>query len=139
MKRWILLLVSVSIALSFCSARKNYFKSEVDFANKLAAQGMWKEAYFRWQKALSRGKESALIHNNMAVALEKMEKFKEAEDAYKKALKLSPGNALIKKNYEKLKRILEGKPGEEEKKRKKKKKKENSGMPKKGSKGNKGK
>lgn len=137
MKRWILLLVLASFVLSSCSARKTYFKSEVDFANALAAQGMWKEAYFRWQKVLTRGKETALIHNNMAVALEKMEKFKEAEEAYKKALKLSPGNTHIKKNYEKLKRILEGKPGEEKKEKKKKKK--DSEKPRKEFKGNKGK
>lgn len=75
----------------------------------MAMRGLWKEAYFRWQKSLEESGESALLHNNMAVALEKMGKYKEAEKEYEKALKLSPKNSHIETNLKSLRRILEGK------------------------------
>jgi Flp pilus assembly protein TadD len=81
----------------------------------MAMRGLWKEAYFRWQKSLAREGESALLHNNMAVALEKMGKLAEAEKEYEKALKLAPGNNFINTNMKSLKRILEGKDNEEDK------------------------
>lgn len=132
MKRLIFCLILISLVFNFCSPRRVRVKTEVDFANRMAMSGLWKEAYFRWEKSLSQVKETALLHNNMAVALEQMGKFKEAEKEYEKALKLSPDNTYIKTNLKSLKRILEGKDVEEEKfkkgeKRKKKGKSEKKG------------
>lgn len=106
--------------MSFCSAKTQ--KSELEFANNLAAQGLWKEAYMRWQRVLESGKENAAIHNNMAIALEQMGKREEAEKEYKKALELAPRNARIKSNYERFKDFGLGKK-EKEKKGKGKKEK----------------
>ena len=91
----------------FYSCAKNKYNSELDFANKLAKDGLWKEAHIRWQKIVDSGKKSATLYNNIAIALEKMGKPKEAEKAYKKALALSPNNSKIISNYDKLKKILE--------------------------------
>ncbi len=99
--RQIIFLLIIVLFLSFCSAKVQ--KSELDFANDLARDGLWKEAYLRWQRVLDSGKESAAIHNNMAIALEQMGKRKEAENEYKKALELAPNNARIKSNYERFK------------------------------------
>jgi len=99
------ILIFLLIPLLFlCSCAKNKFKSEFDFANKLARKGLWEEAQFRWKKSLKNQKNTAAIRNNMAIALEQMGKIEEAEDEYKKALKLAPNNSYIKKNYEKFKK-----------------------------------
>ncbi|MCK5057541.1 MAG: tetratricopeptide repeat protein [Candidatus Aminicenantes bacterium] len=121
MKRLIFLLIIMSLVFSFCSSKTDKVKTEIDFANKMAMSGLWKEAYFRWQKALTEGDESALLHNNMAVALEEMGKFKEAEKEYEKALKLAPNSTFIKTNLKSLKRLLEGKESKEMEKSKSKK------------------
>jgi Flp pilus assembly protein TadD len=87
---WILLLTA-------CAG--NRYRSDFEFANKLATEGLWKEAYYRWQKALLPNGGSAALHNNLAVALEGMNRLPEAEQEYQIALKLAPGNALIQSNY----------------------------------------
>lgn len=127
MKRLLFPLILVTLVCNFCSAKKTKVQTEIDFGNKLAMSGLWQEAYFRWQKSLSNGKESALLHNNMAVALEHMGKFEEAQKEYEKALKLTPGNNFITTNLKSLKRLLEGKDRkeiEEDKKGEKRKKKD---------------
>jgi Flp pilus assembly protein TadD len=103
----------IIIIFGGCSVH-NVSRSEFDFANKLAQNGLWKEAYYRWGKALAEGKKSAAIYNNMAVALEEMGRFDEAEKTYKQALSLAPGNSAIQGNYDRLKRVL--KKSENEKK-----------------------
>lgn len=100
LKRISLFLIFVFLLVS-CSA--NRFKSEVDFANKLAQQGLWEEAYFRWAKTLESQKGSAVIYNNLAVYYEKIGKTKKAEEAYQKALKIEPGNKYVQSNYNKFK------------------------------------
>lgn len=69
----------------------------------MARQGLWKEAKYRWEKALKDEKNTAAIHNNIAIALERMGQLDEAEQEYKKALKLAPNNSYIKKNYQRFK------------------------------------
>jgi len=80
----------------------NRYHSDFEFANKLAAEGLWKEAYYRWQKTPTPKGGSAVLHNNMAVALESLNRFPEAEREYKQAMKLDPGNVYIKSNYDRF-------------------------------------
>jgi Flp pilus assembly protein TadD len=77
----------------------NRYRSDFEFANKLAAEGLWKEAYYRLQKSLALGGGSAALHNNLAVALESLNRLPEAELEYQQALKLAPGNIQIQNNY----------------------------------------
>ncbi len=72
----------------------------------MAKQGLWKEAYMRWQKVAAGGRENAKLHNNMALALESMGKTEEAEKEYQKALEMDPKNPRIKSNYDSLKTFL---------------------------------
>ena len=97
-------------------------KTEFEFANRLAQDDLWQEAYFRWNKLLEQGKESAALYNNMAVAHEKMGQFEEAEQAYQKALKLSPNNSTVMSNYDKFKRMLKQDKDKDKNEKNKKKK-----------------
>ncbi len=101
----ILLIVTLVLAFTFCSGKR--YKTELSFANKLAKDGLWKEAYMRWQRVQTAGHDSAALHNNMAVALEQMGKPREAQKEYEQALKMAPGNQNITRNYDRLKRFLD--------------------------------
>lgn len=102
------IIIIVCLVFGGCSA-KNSYKSEFEFANKLAQDGLWKEAHYRWSKVLKTGKATVALYNNMAIALEEMGKPDEAEKMYQKALKLDPGNVTVKSNYDAFKNVLKGK------------------------------
>jgi tetratricopeptide (TPR) repeat protein len=105
-KSGVLLLV---VLLCGCSTAHR-FPSEFEFANRLASSGLWNEALFRWQKSLAQGNDSAAIHNNMAVALECLGRFDEAEKEYLQAQKRAPTNPMIKGNFERFqKNLVKGK------------------------------
>ena len=121
-----LLTIMVSGLLFFAGCATSRINTEFEFGNKLARNDLWKEAYYRWTKALESGENTAAVHNNIAISLEFQEKLKEAEAEYLKALKLDPGNEYIKRNLSRLKKRIDpgtdegaGKDGDQEKKREK--------------------
>jgi len=115
LKQIIFLIAAVSL-LAGCSA--NRMQTEYKFGNKLAKIGLWKEAHYRWTRALREGKDTAAVHNNIGIALEFQNRLDEAEKEYKKALELDPDNQYIKRNLTRLKRRKNPdlKPDEAEKK-----------------------
>jgi len=96
LKKIIFLTIS-SILLAACAV--NRYHSDFAFANKLAKEGLWQEAIYRWQKAKTPDGGTAALHNNLAVALESLGRYEEAEREYQLALKLAPANAKIQSNY----------------------------------------
>ncbi len=103
----ILIPLLIMAVLGACSTHhQSSVETEYKFANKLAVEGLWKEALYRWNKALANGKNNAAIYNNMAVALEKMGRFEEAATNYKKALAIAPESSTIQGNYDKLTKYL---------------------------------
>ena len=90
--------------LAGCAA--NRYRSDFEFANRLAAEGLWKEAYYRWKKALPPNGGSAALHNNLGVALESLNRLSEAEQEYQLALKMAPGNTLIQGNYNRFRKNM---------------------------------
>lgn len=111
MKKIALLALS---ALLFAGCAVNSYRSEFEFANKLAQEGLWQEAYYRLQKVRAAGDDSAALHNNMAVVLESMGRSDEARREYEIALKLHPGDEQIASNFNKFKRT-QGKDDHEKK------------------------
>ena len=80
-------------------------KSQVEFGIKVAQSGLWKEARYRWEKAVELDPTYAQAWNNLAIAYEHEGKFEEARKAYERALQLDPKNLLIRQNYDLFKEI----------------------------------
>jgi len=73
---------------------------EIAFGIEVARKGLWSEARFRFEKAVSLDPGNAEALNNLAIALEQQGAFGDARAAYEKALKLKPGNLYIQQNYD---------------------------------------
>ena len=66
---------------------------------------MWKEALYRWKRAVEIDPTYAAAFNNLAIAYEHEGKFEEARKAYEKAVEMEPHNPLIQQNYDLFKEI----------------------------------
>lgn len=89
---------------AYADARSNA-KSQVEFGIKVAQSGLWKEATYRWQKAVEIDPTYAAAWNNLAIGYEHEGKFEEARVAYDKAVTIDPKNLLIRQNYDLFKEI----------------------------------
>ena len=73
---------------------------EVKFGIEVAQKGMWREALFRFQKAVEDNPQNPSALNNLAVALEQMGEFQKAREYYEQALELKPDDLYIQQNYD---------------------------------------
>ena len=89
---------------AYADARSNA-KSQVDFGNKVAQNGLWKEAIYRWERATQIDPNYAAAFNNLAVAYEHEGMLEKAGAAYERALKLEPNNAMVRQNFQLFKEI----------------------------------
>ena len=80
-------------------------KAQVDFGIKAAQRDLWKEALYRWKRAVEIDPTYAAAFNNLAIAFEHNGQFDDARVAYEKALELEPNNVLIKQNYDLFREI----------------------------------
>jgi Flp pilus assembly protein TadD len=80
-------------------------KTQVEFGIKVAQNGLWNEALYRWQKAVQLDPTYAAAWNTLAIAFEHEGRFEEANQAYEKALQLDPKNLLIRQNFDLFKEI----------------------------------
>ena len=82
-------------------------KKLLKFAARMAKDGNWGEARYRWQKAAAVDPENPFILNNIAVALEAEGEHEEAKGYYTEALTLSDGNDWIEDNALRLAHLLD--------------------------------
>ena len=82
---------------------------ENSFGVEVASKGLWKEAAYRWEKAVKLDPQNPKAHNNLGVAYERSGKFEEALGAYETALELLPSNEQIRQNYELFREAYERK------------------------------
>ncbi len=75
-------------------------KKEVEFGIEVARVGLWREAVYRWQKAVEIDPSNASARNNLGVAYEQAGQFDLADEQYKRALELDSNNLYIRQNYE---------------------------------------
>jgi len=73
--------------------------TQLKFGSAVARKGLWREAAFRYEKAIQIEPNNARAHNNLAVALEANGDFARALAEYKKALEIDPNNNYIRRNY----------------------------------------
>jgi Flp pilus assembly protein TadD len=73
---------------------------EVKFGIDVAQKGMWREALFRFEKAVQDDPQNSSALNNLAVALEQMGDFQKARENYERALELKPNDLYIQQNYD---------------------------------------
>jgi Flp pilus assembly protein TadD len=80
-------------------------KAQVEFGIEVAQRGLWREAIYRWQRAVELDPTYAAAYNDLAIAYEHEGEFEKAREAYEKALELEPENVQIQQNYELFKEI----------------------------------
>jgi type IV pilus assembly protein PilF len=80
-------------------------KSQVEFGINVAQRGLWREAIYRWEKAVELDPSYAAAFNDLAIAYEHDGQLDKARKAYDKALELEPNNSQIRQNYELFKEI----------------------------------
>jgi Tfp pilus assembly protein PilF len=95
----------VAFAAPASADQRSSAKAQVDFGIKVAQNGLWKEATYRWEKAVEIDPTYAAAWNNLAIGYEHEGKFEEARQAYDKAIALDPKNLLIRQNYDLFKEI----------------------------------
>jgi type IV pilus assembly protein PilF len=89
---------------SFADAKSDA-KSQVEFGINVAQRGLWREAIYRWEKAVELDPTYAEAYNDLAIAYEHEGQLDKARKAYEKALELAPNNSQIRQNYELFKEI----------------------------------
>ena len=90
------------LAMAGCSSSgktSTSWKSEKSYGARMARQGFWHEALFRFEKAAEQRPDDPQIQNDLAVAYESVGDTTHALAAYKRALELAPTDAKIKRNY----------------------------------------
>jgi Flp pilus assembly protein TadD len=98
------LLLGTTAVLLAADARTDA-KKQVEFGIAVAQRGLWREAIYRWERAVQIDPKYAEALNDLAIAYEHEGDLEKARVAYEKALELEPNNALIKQNYELFKEI----------------------------------
>jgi Tfp pilus assembly protein PilF len=100
LKNAALILGAVLIASGCGSyARTERADTQISFGSEVARKGLWREAAFRFEKAVEKEPKNARAHNNLAVALEASGEFARALAEYKKALEIDPNDTYIRRNY----------------------------------------
>jgi Flp pilus assembly protein TadD len=98
-------LMLVLPAAAAAAADRGAAKQQVEFGIKVAQTGLWREAQYRWERAVDLDPTYAEAWNNLAIAYEHAGKFDEARNAYETAIKLDPKNTMIRQNYDLFKEI----------------------------------
>ncbi|HVR42562.1 MAG TPA: tetratricopeptide repeat protein [Thermoanaerobaculia bacterium] len=89
-------------ALAGCASRGidlTRSADQMDFGVRMARSNLWREALFRFERAVEIEPANAMAQNNLAVAYEGIGEFDKARDAYAEALRLDRSNQYIQKNY----------------------------------------
>ena len=80
-------------------------RAQVEFGIKAAQNDLWREAIFRWQKAVEIDPTYAAAFNDLAIGYEHEGMPDQARQAYETAIKLDGNNEYIRQNYEMFKEI----------------------------------
>jgi len=103
-----LLALAVLAVMVACSHAMDLSKSssQADFGVQMAKMDLWREALFRFQRAVEINPRDAMARNNLAVAYEANGEFEKARKEYLEALQLDRSNQYIQKNYSRFVEFL---------------------------------
>ena len=103
-------LVAALVALLSAPARadrRSDAKAQVDFGIRVAQKNLWKEAVYRFEKAIEIDKTYGGAWNNLGIAYEQLGRFDEARKAYETAMELEPNNTFIRNNYDQFRDVYD--------------------------------
>jgi Flp pilus assembly protein TadD len=80
-------------------------REQVEFGINVAQRGLWREAIYRWEKAVELDPKYAAAFNDLGIAYEHEGQLDKARKAYERALALDPNNTQIRQNYDLFKEI----------------------------------
>jgi Flp pilus assembly protein TadD len=97
--------ISVLLIIFGCgsSGNGNQTATQKEFGVRMAKMNLWREAEFRFRRAVQIDPNDAMARNNWAVALEAIGNFEAAGEQYLEALRLDRSNQHIVKNYSRFK------------------------------------
>lgn len=89
------------VTLAGCRSSYDLTRSttQLRVGTEAAKQELWREALFRFQRAVQLDPNSATAHNNLAVAYEGIGEFEKARAEYGEALRIDKANPYVQKNY----------------------------------------
>ena len=89
------------LAAAGCAHRSDLQRpgTQANYGVEMARMNLWREAMFRFQRAVALAPGDAMAHNNLAVAYEANGDSEKARKEYLEALKLDRTNSYIQKNY----------------------------------------
>lgn len=95
------LILAVLLITVSCRSSSDTSRSETQrqFGVRMAKMNLWREAMFRFRRAVEIEPNDAMAHNNLAVAYEANGDFDNAAKEYREALRLDRSNQHIQKNY----------------------------------------
>ena len=111
MMRTLIRLLPTVTLIAFAAACSHYQdlrkpSAQDNFGVQMARMNLWREALFRFQRAVEIDPQDARARNNLAVAFEANGDFERARKEYLEALKLDRSNQYIQKNYSRFVEFL---------------------------------
>lgn len=100
----VLFSLTIATSAAYADARGDS-QAQVVFGIDAAQKELWKEALYRWKRAVEIDPTYAAAYNNLAIAHEHEGQFEAARKAYERALEIEPNNTLIKQNYDLFREI----------------------------------
>ena len=94
-----LLLLLIATGCGSAAANLENSNGQLEFGVEMARLDLWREAQFRFERALQIDPSNVRALNNLAVAYEGIGEFDKARDAYREALRLDRGNEYVQRNY----------------------------------------
>jgi Flp pilus assembly protein TadD len=101
----VIVVLLVGIASPAQADPRREARKQVEFGISVAQKGLWREAIYRWERAVELDPTYAQAYNNLGVAYEQDGRLDKAREAYERALALDPNNLIIRQNFDLFREI----------------------------------